>query len=323
MTNKKAKAKKVDKKAQASKAVQTAVTVLAGEGIKSAGTKPNLKPGTVTSKDGFPIVGWLVNWSAKEFSIKRDDLVDALRKVGIDPDIAVEVLPKNAANRAIKEKAKGKDTFHRKVADGQDTAAFVIAATEVDETNFDASFTTETKLKYDKTAKSIVVEGSGQQEIKDAFERNKLTYASDQFRSIILRYVKRHCAAITYLETGNIYFIPAQKQQDLDKVIALFNLLGTQVRFVAKEEVDTKQVRQVLWQVTVGEIKGDLESMTDDLNKLGDEITERSFDTRLKKYEDLKTRVEMFEMGLEVSASDLKAKLDELTKTLKAKTLGV
>ena len=285
--------------------------------------KPKLKKGTVTNADGFPIVGWLVNWSAKDFFIRRDELVEALRKVGIDPDIAVEVLPKNAANRAIKEKAKGKTTFHRKVVDGEDTAAFVIASTEVDETNYDAKFSTETKLKYDKGSKSINVEGMGKDEIKEAFERNKVSYASDQFRAIILRYVKRHCAAITYLETGNIYFVPAFQKDNLDKLINLFSHLGPRVRLVVKEEVDTKQVRKVLWQVTIGELKGDLDSMTDDIKKLGDEITERSFDTRIKKYEDLKARVEMFEMGLEVSAEELKSRLDNLTKTLKSKVIGV
>ncbi len=313
MAKKTAKTAKPNKKDEATQAV-----VKAQEAFK-----PKLKAGTVTNVDGFPIVGWLVNWSAKDFSIPRNDLVDALRKVGIDPDIAVEVLPKNAANRAVKEQAKGKTTFHRKVADGEDTAAFVIANTEVDDINFDAKFSTETKLKYDKVSKSINVEGTGQAEIKEAFERNKQTYASDQFRSIILRFVKRYCAAITYLETGNIYFVPAFCKPELDKLINLFSHLGPNVRLVAKEEIDTKQVRQVLWQVTVGEIKHELDSMTKDLAKVGDEITERSFDVRLKKYDDLKARVEMFETGLEASAGDLKSRLETLTKTLREKTLGV
>lgn len=310
------------KKVNTKKAQVSAAVIKANNALKSV-PQPQLKKGTVTNVDGFPIVGWLVNWSAKDFSIKRDELITALRKVDIDPDIAVEVLPKNAANRAVKEKAKGKTTFHRKVADGEDTAAFVIAQTELDEANYDASFTTETKLKYDKLSKSIVVEGTGKDEIKEAFERNKQTYASDQFRSIVLRYVKRHCAAITYLETGNIYFIPAFQKESLDKLMNLFTFLGPQVRIIAKEEVDTKQVRQVLWQVTIGEIKGDLDSLTQDITKLDDEITERSFETRIKKYDDLKAKVEMFEMAMEVSATDLKSRLDNLTKTLKAKIVGV
>lgn len=315
------KTTKATKKVRSAKAVTKAIEAVAATPLEPF--KPKLKPGTVTNSEGFPIVGWLVNWSAKDFSIPRNDLVNALRAVAIDPDIAIEVLPKNAANRAIKEKAKGKTTFHRKVADGEDTAAFVIANTEVDDINFDAKFSTETKLKYDKTAKTINVEGSGQQEIKDAFERNKLTYASDQFRSIILRYIKRYCSAITYLETGNIYFVPAFCKPELDKLINLFSHLGPNVRLTTKEEVDCSQVRQVLWQVTVGEIKHELDSMTKDLDKVGDEITERSFDVRLKKYEDLKSRVQMFEIAMETSASDLKTKLDGLTKTLRAKTLGV
>jgi hypothetical protein len=277
-------------------------------------TRPVIK-----NDEGIPIVGWLVNWSTEKFTIERDDLIKLFKQVGMPDDIAREVIPKNAAIRAIREKAKGRDTFHRKVADQDDKMSVVIAETQVDHKDLDARFSTATKSVFDKTTRKLVVEGKSKKEIEELFERNKTTYASDQFRSVILRYVKRYCYGITYLDTGNIYFVPASAQADLDKLQKLFALLGNKAKLCVKEEADTKQIRRIMWEVTIGEVQDQVRKLKTDLDELPDEIKEQQIDTRLRKYRDLKNRVDMYETVLRGKADDLKKDLEDLTLAIRNK----
>ena len=277
---------------------------------------------TLQNEDGMPVLGWLVSWSTRGFSIERDVLLKALAEAGIDEDFAKEVLPKNAATRATRQTAKGADSFHRKVADESQKAAWIVASTEV-AANFDAEFTTDTKVVYDKGQRSILVQGAKKAEIMEAFERNKSTYAGDQFRSIVLRYIKRNCGAVTYLDTGNIYFIPAHYQADLKKIQVLFAALASLgASLSVKEEINTKQVRSVMWSLTVGEVTSQVKKMQEDLDKLDEksdsqDLKDSTVANRLKKYADLKSKVEMYETALQGKASDLKSDLDKLTTSMK------
>jgi hypothetical protein len=276
----------------------------------------------IKNAEGFPILGWLVNWTTvRGFDIKRDTLTKLLVKVGIEEKIAVEVLPKNAAIRAVREHSKGKDTLHRKVADEQASMALVIAQVSTNDV-FDATFNQTTKAVFDKTSRSLKVDGGSKQIIEESFENRKKVYASDQFRSIVLRYIKRECLGITYLETGNVYFVPVSKKEELRRLQNLFVEIGADVKLILKEEIDTKSVRSVMWDVTVGELKNNLKGLQEDFKGLDDEISERSLDSRLNKYKDLKTRAEMFESVLQGEAEDLKLELDKLTKLISKKVLA-
>ncbi len=276
---------------------------------------------TRKNEEGFPVLGWLVSWSTRDFSIERAELVKALDAVGIDVRVAREVLPKNAAIRATRQTAKGSNSFHRKVADQEHTAAFVVASTSVTE-QFDAEFTTNTKVVYDKSQRQIVVKGQKKKEIEEAFERNKIVYAGDQFRSIVLRYIKRYCNAVTYLETGNVYFVPVLNEDSFNKLQALFDLLKIKgVKLSVKEEISTKQTRGVFWGLTVGEISGQIKKMKEDLEILKDadsDVKDSSIAVRLKKYADLKLKVECYETALQSKAVDLRTELESLTTTAKS-----
>ena len=278
---------------------------------------------TIQNEDGMPIIGWLVNWSASGFEIGRDALVKQLENAGIDPNVARTVLPKNAAIRAVRENAKGKDKFHRKVIDDKNRAAFAIVETgqPTEGDDFDVNLDVGTKATYDKDAHAFNVVGHNKNAIETSFKNRLDTYASDQFRSIILRYVKRYCAGVTYLETGNLYFVPVAKKTELNKLQALFTAIGSSVKLCVKEEISTKQIRSVMWNLAIKEVTHDIGKLKIDLENLDDGTSERSIEVRLRKYEAVRTKCEMFESALSGTASDLKAQLDELTKLVRAKVV--
>lgn len=277
-------------------------------------------PVVVKNADGFPILGWLINWSTdRGFAISRSSMQTALQKVGIDPKFAAEILAKNAATRAVRDATKGnKDKMHRKVADQDEVAAFVIADTTVD-SDFNADFNVVTKAQWDKTNRVFKVTGNSKTEIEKNFEENKVVYASDQFRSIILRYAERECACIAYLETGNIYFVPVSKKQELRKLENLFKELGTGVKLRTKEEVSTKAVRSVMWDVTINEMRENFKNLQKDFEELDDTITPKMLETRLNRYKELKVKGEMFASVLEGSAKDMQTDLDKLSALVKKK----
>lgn len=280
------------------------------------------KNNEIKNADGFPLLGWLVNWTTERgFSITRDALMEVLGKSGISDKLAVEVLPKNAAIRAVREKSKGKDKLHRKVADEMGAMALVIAEVKADD-SYDAKFEQQTKAVFDKSSRTLKVDGHNKDEIEKLFGEKKKVYASDQFRSIVLRYIKRECSGITYLETGNIYFIPVARKEEIRRLQNLFNSIGLSVKLILKEEINTKSIRSVMWDVTVGELKNGLKSMQADFKDLDKEITEKALDTRLRRYKELKSKAEMFETVLQGEASDLKIELDKLTQMIKKKVLS-
>lgn len=286
---------------------------------KATKAKTKVSPMSIKNAEGMPVLGWLVSWSTKDFIIRRDELVKLLDKVGIDEKVAREVIPKNAAIRAVREFGKGAKTFHKKVADTKDTTALVIAGTQVDDA-FNAKFDTESKVLFEKDTRTLKIEGSRKNEIEEAFKRNQQVYAGDQFRSIVLRYVKRECDAITYLETGNVYFIPAFRKDAFDRIVALFGLLKAKGAAIhIKEEIDTKQVRGVMWDITVGEIKHQITKLKDDFESVAEKANSEdgakasSVALRLKKYKLLRDKVAAYESALQGKASELKRELDGLT----------
>lgn len=271
------------------------------------------------ANDSFPLLGWTVYWSTNSFSMPFDEFIKILEECGIDPAIARETLPKHAAQRAIREKAKGKDTFHRKVADNENEAAFVIARTEVD-ANLDPEFQMESKAVFDKDSHQLQVTGQ-HKDIQELFEKLKTEYTSQQVRTVILRFVKRYCNGITVMDTGGLYFVPKTHEQELNKLYCLFAKLQGKADITPMPLVDTAQARGSMWKVTVGEVAADIARLKADLEKQDDEITEKSYMVRIGKYKTLKEKVLMYENVLSGTAEDLKKELEGLTEALKKKVI--
>jgi hypothetical protein len=272
--------------------------------------------------EGYPLLGWCVHWSTSEFDLPFDKFVDLLAKHSIDVNIARETLARNAVIRAVREKTKGHHSrkFHRKVADRDDVAAFAIVGTDVDEINLDAKFGQETKVVFDKDTKNIEVTGDSEG-IKRMYDKYKTRYTNHQFRTAVLRYVKRYCSGITVREGGGLYFIPATYEKALRNMEGLFGELES-CDITLIPIIDTSQAKKAMWKSMTAEIQAELEALSKDFDGLKDKVKETSVDVRLKKYKALKDKVEIYETVLQGTAAELKKSVDNLAKKIKKKVLA-
>jgi len=278
------------------------------------------KQDLVKSTEGFPLIGWAVHWSAIGFTLPFAEFIKRLDKSDINSNIARETLPKNAFLRAVRTSAKGKTTFSRKVKDGDGEAASVILEESIT-SDLDYGVDQQSTIVFDKLARDVTVTGKNQGEIKDSFEKFKQDYTAQQFRTVVLRFVKRHCSGYMMKDGGGLYFIPASREYELNKLIKLFDLMGDGCELGMIPIVDTQLARKSMWQSFTVQTKSEIQKLKDDLSELPGEIKESSLELRLKKYQTLKTKVEMFEILLEGTAKDMKKELADLTKTIKAKVL--
>lgn len=274
--------------------------------------------------EGFPLIGWCVHWSVHELDTSFIEFTESLVKAGIDPSIARKTLPRNAFIRAMKTISKGaKDQFHKKLAERDDLMAMAVVGMNVDDSteDFDAQFKTPTKAVYDKDQKSIKVKGEHSEAVQKMYEAFQERYTATQFRSVILRYVKRECDGVTVRDGGGVYFIPEKNAATLEKLQVLMDQFPA-CTLELIPIVDTQQARKSMWRATIGEIKSNIKKLQEDFSGLDDEIKERSLDIRLEKYKALREKVEMYEDVLHGTADELKESLNELTKQIKKKVLA-
>ena len=270
---------------------------------------------TLPNYEGFPLLGWLVRWRVQHVVMPHEDFLAILKKHEIADSIAPKIIAKNAAIRATRDAAKG-ERFHRKVAERPTEAAFVIAATEVDD-KLNTTFDTQTKIIFDKKTRSLLVSGDQQAKIKNSFNTFKESYTEDQVRAVIKRFVEKQCNAILYSEDGS-YFIPATSQAAMTRLQDLFNTMSDFARLLPLPIIDTKAAKSGMWEAMVGDIQGDIKRLTADLEKRAD-LTGKMADDRIQKYQELRSKVEMYEVVLNGTADDLKASIAQLTETLKTK----
>lgn len=272
------------------------------------------------SAEGYPLIGYCVYWSiAGDLVTRYSAFLKHLEECGIPTEVARAPQAKSALIRAMHEQNKGKKTaFHRKVVDDKDIAAFAMVQSNVDRTNLDVDFQTETKISFDKDTKQIRVTGTNADEIAARYEENKDVYNSDNFRAVTLRFIEKYCDSISIRERGGVYFIPAHRLDNfaaLQKLFALFPSCSVDVIPV----IDTAQAKKSMWKSLIGEVTAEIQAMKDDVVNIDKDSSERSVEIRLARYRALKDKVENYETLLSGTATELKSEVENLSKTLLAK----
>lgn len=272
---------------------------------------------------GMPLLGSFIYWRTSSFKQDYEDFLNLLREVGITTEIARATLPKHALIRAIKDTARtaGRNRFHRKTIEHDDRAAFSIARTDiVDEEEMDVSYASESKIIFDKKNKNVKIEGEYSEDLNKKYSEYQNFYTEKQFRSVVLRYVKKHCEAVSMLDQGGLYFVPADKQEELDKLEALFHKLPD-AHLAIIPQFDSKKAKKEIWSVMISEAHRELQKLSEDFESLDDEVTDKVVGTRLQRYKKLKTKIEMYELALSSTAEDLKEGISKLTDLIKRKKI--
>lgn len=286
-----------------------------------------LKKVISASAEGYPLMGNVIYWSFSQMKMTHVDFLKMLEELGINKDVAPATRVKSALCKTLREITKDKkENFSRKVVDDQNLAAFGIFHSQVDKQSLDMDVAVQTKVRFDKKTKAILVEGDAEvkEQLHSLVEDYKQSYTTDQIRSAILRYVYDECLGIMVREHGGMYFVPVTKQAEFEKLEKLFEKLSAigACSVDVIPIIDTQQAAKSMWKALVGEVKSSLSDMKEDIETLKEDPTERAQERRVKKFQDLKVKIEMYETLLNGTANDLKSQLAEIEKAFREKLEG-
>jgi len=264
------------------------------------------------SADGYPLLGYCVYWSISEFKITYREFMERLEQAGLPSDLATENNLKSALIQSLKDATKGlKNKFHRKVLDDDKRAVFAIVNSEVDAQNTDVNFSTETKATLNKEHMHIVVEGPDKELIEKHFEQNIGAMDQDRFRNVVLKYLNKHCSAVSIRDRGGVYFVPSTMQTEFDLLGQYFSKFpGCSLDIVPI--IDTQEAKHSMWKALVGDVQAELVSLQDDLKDMTVDTQKRSIEHRVEKFKSLRDKVEMYEILLNGTAKELKDSLDQV-----------
>lgn len=280
-------------------------------------TALNVHKAIATSAEGYPLLGYSVIWSAEGVRDRYASFVGKLNSLGIPDDIATVVRPKSALVKAMREETKGRtDTFHKGVDENADRAGWVIAGTHaIDKANLDVEFATQTKVIFNKDTKRAEFQGVNAQALEQKFEQFKDVYGPDNFTNAVLRYIERYCDALSLRKKGGVYFIPAHKQAEFEKLQKLFELFPT-AHLQAFPIINTAQAKKEAYRAMTVDVQAEIATLKKEMEAGGQ--TERSIEIRLEKFRKLKNKVSNYEDLLTGTADGLKSEIETLAATMRA-----
>lgn len=276
---------------------------------------------TVTkTAEGSSVLGWLIFYSASNFTIPYLDLIEKLKEAEIDPAIARETASRWAFQRAVNEYVDTPDKFVKR-QEGETESVSVLASISANTTG-DVDFVKHAAPVFDKTLKAIKSDG-GLDGFSTHFDHHKKMYGGHQFRTITLRYLKRHCSALTVMDTGGLYFVPRVREVEMRKLEKFYQLMNQDCHITPLPVRDEEEVRAPMWQKMCEEVGQEIQDLKKDFDDLDDSIADRVRTTRLRRYASVKGKVELYEAALSSTASTLKDELDALEKMVREKAVSV
>jgi hypothetical protein len=272
-----------------------------------------------TSAEGYPLLGECAYWSLSDINLPFAEFVAKLKAAGIDEKYAGRVRSKSALIRALqKETATREDCFYRALPDAKDVAVFVIVKQQMSGgSNHAVNFSTDTQVIFDKETGVIKVEGYRAAEVQTQYDAEQGAYNTDNMRKVILDFLYSDCQAVSVRENGGIYFVPNHKREQFTKVQEFFkNFTGCSINVLPL--IDTVEAKKAMWKSLVGEVEAELAAQKKQLADPDQTpSTERGVESRVRKYQELKGKVEMYETLLTGTAEGLKKELDDLTVLVK------
>lgn len=273
------------------------------------------------SAEGYPLLGYYIYWSLAGMEVNHADFIKALEDIGMPLDIANKPRVKTAANRMVDEETARRVRCKKVSKETPDMTVWSIVSHNFDSNN-DAHALQETKVLFFKDTETLRVEGFGAAELMARFQQIQGSYNQDDFRAYVKAYITQYANCLTVRDSGGVYFIPATQQGELDKLSDLFGRYGFSLDVIPI--IDTQQAKASTWKALVGDVENSIMEMKEDLEKFNPsgKKAERVMDERIRRYKELKDRVESYEVLLSGTATDLKSKIDGLAQAIQAKLLN-
>lgn len=276
----------------------------------------NVKQALAKSAEGVSLIGWFVYWSINNVQDSHTALVQRLKDCGLDTDCAPEVKPKSAFISSVEETAKVRKARHQKIIDDAARCVYVIVSTHVDPQNVDVTFTVETKATFSKATQEITVSGPFEGEIRANYEKYRDTYFSDHFRLMVLRLLGTHCQYLTIRDRGGLYFVPSVHEEGLKRIKSLFSHYPDS-EFETVGVANMAEARRSMWKSMIGEVNAELRAMKEEISAMGPDPSDFQLNVKLTRYQELRDKVENYELVLNDTASTLRSELAEISSALR------
>jgi hypothetical protein len=163
--------------------------------------------------------GQLIFWEISDLTTTKDRIAD----LGFE-----EFIPKNdyraAMVKTLRKISKAKGRFPRKFNDKPDSVSFGVFLENV--SGEDLSFEKEMIVHLDKKTGSVAIRGGTtemREKVSAGYREAQKTLDAAQFRTLVLRIVKRECYGISMRKSGGIYFIDEKFKETMGRLIGLFS----------------------------------------------------------------------------------------------------
>lgn len=272
----------------------------------------------IKSAQDLALLGHLVYWSISEFRMSDVQYKSLLAQVGIDEArYAKSVRPQTILTAVLKTKTKGsRDKFHRKSVDDKSIAGFAILNQTTD-SDANVTIQQETKVVFDKETKAVRVEGNQKDEIQDTYKNFLGTFSQDQFRTLVLKYLRGECEAISLRDTGGVYFVPIKHEEAFRKLEQLFKLIP-QSSIEVLPIPNLEEAKQTMWKALVTDLTGEIKELSEEISGMVT-VSPKVFARRVDKFKQLKAKTEMYGELLSGTFEDLTSRIDSLENRLSEK----
>jgi len=261
--------------------------------------------------------GHLIYWQISEFASDKTELERDLTRWNCQ-----DLLPRNdyksSVIRALKHILKGDDRFYRRFQDVKESVKFaVVLPEELIGDVIDIQFKKEVIITVDKDSGDVEFDDPNSP-LKpiffDAYISARKTVDSQQFRSFLLKVLRKKCHAVSMRKSGGIYYVNKDWLEELQNVRDIFNLFPKFCTLFEVPIYDDESTKDAIEVAVRDDIEDEIEGLLDEIRKRDEEgkVTSKVLQNRREEVKSLVERVRIHAEDLRTKADLLNGRLSEI-----------
>lgn len=297
--------------------------------------------GAAAASRTLPTLGLLSWWSISAVEIEDAKLRELVLCNNLPQTLVPDLLDKSAA---FKRACAGIENFYslkpvgaaetrllvRKIAESAKCTQFAFVREELPiAADTDPKYDPIGRLTFDKESGAISTMGGSEEFWKDpsdpltrintAMTQAMTHHNSSAIRGMILHAIKDNYMGIGIRPNGGIYFTSRTFDADIDNIGKLVTAISPESIFFTLGIVDAEKTRTNMFNIMQMELAGELKQEAEALELLISEPDKieghrRALTTRLKNFEALYNKADLYEGLLQMSAASLKKRIDAAQK---------
>jgi hypothetical protein len=256
--------------------------------------------------------GNLIFWEITDLSIEKEEL----EREGFEGYVPRNDY-KSAIIKALKIYTKGNEKLYRRFNDSGRTVSFAVFVQEVNQQGIELN--KEITLTISKKTGRLTSESEIPEKIRTEYNREKDRINSNQFRAMVLRFIRRNAYAISMRSGGGVYYLDEKYNHVHKKLSELFKKYPKKMKLFTIPVYNDDGTLTALEKATSDECFQDLQQIVKEISAQTKKgiITERLLAGRQKDCEELLQKVKAHESSLQDKAKTIRAKVAQLEKHLK------